>query len=123
MEDNGFKMTKVRSIRYPAHTITDADYTDDIALLANTPAQAETLLHCLERAAAGIGLYVNAVKTEYMSFNQRGDILTLNGSSLKLVHLPWKQCLINREKHHHATSKGMDSYRLAIGHIEVIHDR
>ena len=41
-------------------------YTDDIAILANTPDQAETLLHSLERAAAGIGLYVNAHKTEYM---------------------------------------------------------
>ena len=29
--------------RYPAETITDADYAD-IALLANTPTQAESLL-------------------------------------------------------------------------------
>ena len=35
-------------IRYPATTITDADYADDIAILANTPDQAETLLHSLE---------------------------------------------------------------------------
>ena len=34
----------------------------DIALLANTPNQAETLLHSLERAAAGIGLHVNHTK-------------------------------------------------------------
>ena len=44
-----------------------------------------TLLHSLERAAAGIGLHVNAHKMEYMCFNQTGDISTLNGSSLKLV--------------------------------------
>ena len=85
MKDNGFKLTKKGSRRYPAQTITDADYADDIALLANTPAQAETILHILERAAAGIGLHVNAHKTEYMSFNQRADIGKLNGSSLKLV--------------------------------------
>ena len=85
MKDNGFKLTKERSRRYPAHTITDADYADDIALLANTPAQVETLLHSLERAVTGIGLHINADKTEYMCFNQRGDISTLNGSSLKLV--------------------------------------
>ena len=36
-------------------------------------------------AAAGIGLHVNVHKTEYMSFNQTGDISTLNVSSLKLV--------------------------------------
>ena len=63
----------------------DADYADDIALLANTPSQAETLQHSLEQVVVGIGLYVNAHKTEYMCFYQTGDIPTLNGSSLKLV--------------------------------------
>ena len=85
MEDNSFKLTKERSRRYPAHTITDVNYTDDIALLANSPAQAETLLHNLEQAAAGIGLHVNIHKTEYMCFNQTGNTSTLNGSFLKLV--------------------------------------
>ena len=82
---NGFKLTKERSRRYPTQTITDANYTDDIALLANAPAQAETLLNSLERAAAGISLHVNAHKTEYMCFTQTGDISTPNCSSLKLV--------------------------------------
>ena len=81
VKENGFKLTKERRRRYPAKTITDAD----IALPANTPAQAETLLHSLERAAAGIGLHFNAHKTEYMCFNQSGDISTLNSSPLKLV--------------------------------------
>ena len=85
IKENGFKLTKERSTRYPAKTITDADYADDIALLANAPNQAETLLYSLERAAAGIGLRINAHKTEYMCFNQTGDISSLNGSSLKLV--------------------------------------
>ena len=40
---------------------------------------------CLERAAAGIGLHVNANKTEYMCYNQTGNIATLDGASLKLV--------------------------------------
>ena len=47
--------------------------------------EAETLLHSLERAAAGIGLYVNAHKTEYMCYNQTGDISTLERTPLKLV--------------------------------------
>ena len=64
MKDNGFKLTKKRSRSYPAQTITGVDYADDIALLANTPTQAETLLHSLERADGGIGLHVNANKTE-----------------------------------------------------------
>ena len=85
IKENGFELTKKRSRRYPAKTITDADYADDIALLANTPNQAETLLHSLKRAAAGTGLYVYAQKTEFMCFNQKGDISTLDGTSLKLV--------------------------------------
>ena len=48
IKENGFKLTKKRSRRYPVKTITDADYTDDIVLLANAPAQAETLLHSME---------------------------------------------------------------------------
>ena len=47
--------------------------------------QAETLLHSLERVAAGIGFHVNAHNTEYMRFNQAGDISTREGTSLKLV--------------------------------------
>ena len=54
-------------------------------MLANTLNQAETLVHSLERAAAGIGLHVNAHKTEYMCYNQTGDTTTLDGTPLKLV--------------------------------------
>ena len=85
IRENGFELTMKRRWRYPVKTITDADYADDIALLANTPNQAETLLRSLERAAAGIGLHVNAHKTEYMCYNQTGDNTTLDRASLKFV--------------------------------------
>ena len=49
--------------------MTDADFVDDVALLANTPAQTEILQHSQERAAVGIGFNVNPHKTEYMCFN------------------------------------------------------
>ena len=39
----------------------------------------------MEWAAVGICLYVNTDKTEYMYFNQRGDISTLKGGPSKLV--------------------------------------
>ena len=97
MKDNDLKVTKKRSRRYTAQTIIGAHYADNIAFLANTLTQAENLLHSLERAAACIGLHINADKTEYMCFNQRGDISTLNGSSLKL--------------HMDEQRQGMDSYR------------
>ena len=114
MKENGFKLAKEISRKYPAQTITHADYTDDIQLLANSPAQAESLLHSLERAAGGIGLHVNTDKTKYMCFNQRGDRFHTEGRPSEArgqIHQPRKQRLINRERHQHATSKGMDSQR------------
>ena len=110
IKENGFTLTKERSRRYPAKTITDADYADDISLLANASAQAETLLYSLERAVASIDLHLNAHKTEYTCFNQTGDISILSENCWQ-VHLPWKQYLINRERHWHATSKDMDCYQ------------
>ena len=73
----------------------------------------ETLLHSLEWAAAGIGLHVNAHETEYMCYNQTGDISTLDGTSLKLVdkfaHLG--SSVSSTERHRHTTNESMDSYR------------
>ena len=80
-----FTLEKSKSRRYSARTITDTDYAGNIALRANTPTQAESLLHCMERAAGDVDFSMNADKTEYMCFNQSGDISTINGGSLKLV--------------------------------------
>ena len=82
IRENSFELTKKRSRRYSAKTISDANYADDIAILANTPNQAEIPLHSLERAATVIGLHVNAHKTEYMRYNQTGNISTLDGTPL-----------------------------------------
>ena len=115
---NGFELTKKRSRRYPAKTITDTDYADDIVILANTPDQAETRLHSLERAAAGIGLYVNAHKTEYMCYNQTGDISTLGGTPLKLVD-KFTYLGINQKGHRNQVNESMDSYQWAIDYMEI----
>ena len=86
MKENGFKLAKERSRRYPAQTITEALYAEDTALLANSPAQAESLLHNLEQTAGGISLHINADKTECMYFNPRGDIYSQKGGPLKLLY-------------------------------------
>ena len=64
IKENCFKLTKKRSGMYPAKTITDTDYADDIVLLANVTTQAEILLHILERAAAGIGFQLIRINGE-----------------------------------------------------------
>ena len=66
MKENGLTLEKSTSSRYPARTIRNVDNADDIGLLVNTPTQAESLLHSLEQAESGIGLHVNADKTEYV---------------------------------------------------------
>ena len=57
-----------RNLKDFAKTMTVADYADDLAILINTPAQAECLLYGLGQAVRGIGLYVNRNKTEFMYF-------------------------------------------------------
>ena len=84
INENGFTLAKEQNWRYPAQTITDEDYADDRALLTSRPTHAESLSHSLERVAGGVGLHINSDKTEYKSFNQRGNISTLKGGSLKL---------------------------------------
>ena len=76
---------KVRNRQYPTETITDTEYADDTALLANIPAKAESILHSLEQTVRGIGLEVNANKTECMGFKREGAISTLSGRPLKFV--------------------------------------
>ena len=55
-----------------AEKLTDIDYADDLALTADTITNASTLLHLLENSARDVGLFVNASKTEFISFNQQG---------------------------------------------------
>ena len=74
-----------RCRRYPTKTKTDSDYADDPTLLANSPSQAESLLHSLEQAVEEIDLLMNANKTEFMSFKLEGTISTLSCKPIKLV--------------------------------------
>ena len=62
IKEKGFYAKKSRGRRYPTQTITDADYPVNIAPLAKTPTQAESMLHSLGQTAGGIGLHVNAEK-------------------------------------------------------------
>ena len=75
-------------------TITDAGYVDNIALLSNTPTQAESLLHSLKQAADSIGLHVNADKTEYVHFNKKVHI-SVNGRSDKFMQVG--SCVLSTE--------------------------
>ena len=62
MKEKGFTLKKKKQASskiYPAETLPDADNAYDLALLANTPAKAESLIHRLEQVAGDISLHVN----------------------------------------------------------------
>ena len=59
IKENGITLQKARIRRYPAKTMQDTDYADELTLLANTQAQAESQLRCLKQAAGGFDLRVN----------------------------------------------------------------
>ena len=52
--------TKKKQKENDMSIITDANHADDLLLLANTPAQAESLLYSLEQVARGKGRYLNS---------------------------------------------------------------
>ena len=49
--------------------MTDIDFADDFALLANTVKNAEKQLNHSDFASREVGFDINAKKTEYMSVN------------------------------------------------------
>ena len=82
----GFTLQQRRSRRYPAKKITDADFADDLSLLADNSQNAEQLLILLESAAEAVGLMVNYTKTNFMEFNQTGgSVKGKTGEELEAV--------------------------------------
>ena len=81
IKENSFKLAKERSRRYPAQTM----YRCGVHQWHSASSKftyPSWIFASLEQAVGGIDLHV---KTEYMYFNQRGNISTLKGSPLKLV--------------------------------------
>ena len=69
--------------RYPrVESVMDSDYTDDLALLANTPAQTKNLLHSREKAAKCIGFGVNSEKTGHTFQSRWRHIIYLHASEI-----------------------------------------
>ena len=74
MKENGFTLEKASSRRYSTRTFTDTDYTDDIALLANTLTLVEIFLH----------VYIHICIYIYFLFD--ADIHTLHALFLTHTH-------------------------------------
>ena len=99
--------------------MTYTDYADDQVLLANTPIQEKTILHCLEYAVGEIDSWTYSNQAGQMYFKQSGIIATLSGKWLKLIdqlkHLgiQWKWC-------QHIPIKGVNGSSEVIYHIEIL---
>ena len=93
---DGLTLKRKRSRRYPAVTLADLDYADDIALLENNLADAQSLLLNVERACQAIGLLLNSSKTKYMHVNPSSDtaLYGSNGTRIEKVNdffqVPWQ---------------------------------
>ena len=85
-EKNSLTLKKASRRQYSTETMMDADYTNDLALASNIPAQAKPLMHSMKQAARDIGFYVNPNKTEFLCFKENGAFATLYGKPLKLVY-------------------------------------
>ena len=82
----GFIIEHKRSRRHPEVRVSDLDFADDIALTFNSIEEAQKALIDVEKAAAKVGLYLNAKKTEALIYNQDiVDIYSHNGEQIKLA--------------------------------------
>ena len=87
-EEFGFTLEPRRSRRYPARKVSDADYADDLTLLADSIEEAQKFLERLEESAASVGLHINSGKTKYMSTGlepDHDDLKSLDGQLLEEV--------------------------------------
>ena len=67
--DSGVVTHPRRSRRHPAKSLNDLDFADDIALLESSISRAQAQLTKTAEAAADLGLFISAPKTEYMTVN------------------------------------------------------
>ena len=90
---NVFTLKKRRL--YLAESMTEAGYADYPAFLANTPVQAESLLHSRKQETGSIGLYVNISKTKFMCFRLKKSHLYFKWQASKIS----RQVLITRQQY------------------------
>ena len=82
----GLLLKKRNGSRNPAQYLTDLDFADDLALIAESISNAELLLHSLEEACSAVGLICNESKTEFISTSSNQDSLKASsGRDLKRV--------------------------------------
>ena len=81
-----FTLKPARSKHHKAIKLADIEFADDIALLANSAIDAQTLQQTVKLIAASVGLKMNESKTKYMTEgNIEDNITSLNGENIEKV--------------------------------------
>ena len=76
----GFTINPAKSKRIKADKISDLEFVDDIALMADSTEEAADLMRAVIRVSCNIGLNMNESKTKYMAENvEPGYIQSLSG--------------------------------------------
>ena len=83
----GFTLSKRKSRRVGPVVITDLDFADDLALIAEEIKDAQEMLTRLENEAEKVGLHLNVGKTEVMIFDQNAatNLVASGGEEIKVV--------------------------------------
>jgi hypothetical protein len=75
--------------------ITDLDYADDIAVVAECPVQLQTMLDRIMEFGARVGLAINAAKTKVLVSGAAPPAILANGAALEVVEsFRYLGCLI-----------------------------
>ena len=85
LNDKGLEVEPRKSSHYPSKHVTNVDFADDLALMAESHSSAQALLSSLECAANSVGLYLNESKTEYVNINGNNPDPVIKSSSGKVL--------------------------------------
>ena len=85
--NHGLFLSSKQCSRRPAQYLTDLDFADDLALIAESMKNAEALLQSLEEAAAAVGPLCNETKTEFISASS-DSIHSLSGAPWPTLEPP-----------------------------------
>ena len=78
--EHGFTINPVISKRIKADKISDPEFADNIALVADSTEEAADLMRAVKRVSCNIGLSMNVSKTKYMAENMEpGYIQSVSG--------------------------------------------
>ena len=79
-----FTINSAKSKRTKADKISDLEFADDIALMADSAEEAVDLMRAVKRVSSNIGLNMNESKTKYMAENvEPGYIQSVSGKYIR----------------------------------------